>query len=475
MEQRQRLYNDDIAPSTTRSWGVFSLTSVWFAVLHNIGTYTAAAGLLLFGLPAWEAVASMMLSMALACAGAQMIGTAGQRHGVPFPVLARVSFGVYGANLPALVRALVAIAWYGIQTYLASRAVIVLAVSIAPGLRDYDVGGLLGLTGLGWASFMALWALQLVVLTHGMETIRKFQNYAGALVSLVMVALAVIIYFRANGHINWNYGKKSMTAAQHAGVFFGTAAIWFSMFSTLLLNFCDFSRFAKSTKQVLWGNVLGLLVNGLAFGILVVVVTVGGIQVYGQIMTEPTEILAANGDRVVMAVGATLFILATVGVNVIANAVSPAYDFASVFPKWINFTRGALITAVLSVFVMPWKLYSSPVAVNDFLGGAGALLGPIFGIMMVDYFLIRRGHVDVPALYSDHAGGAYHYSNGLNRKALAAMLLASIVSVSMVIAPGLAFVMPYSWCAGALIASAVYTVASARNRALALSASKELG
>jgi NCS1 family nucleobase:cation symporter-1 len=475
VEETTRLYNDDIAPSHTRSWGIFSLTSVWFAVLHNIGTYTAAAGLLLFGLPAWEAVLSMMLSMALACVGAQMIGTMGQRHGVPFPVLARVSFGIYGANLPALVRALVAIAWYGIQTYLASRAVIVLGISIAPGLRGYDTGGMLGLSGLGWASFMLLWALQLVVLTHGMETIRKFQNYAGALVSLVMVALAVIIYFKAHGHIDWNYGRKSMTGPQHAGVFFGSVAIWFSMFSTLLLNFCDFSRFSKSTKQVLWGNVLGLLVNGLAFAILVVVITVGGIQVYGQIMTEPTEILAANGNRIIMAVGATLFILATVGVNVIANAVSPAYDFASVFPKRINFTRGALITAVLSVFVMPWKLYSSPVAVNDFLGGAGALLGPIFGIMMVDYFLIRRGHIDVAALYSDHVGGAYQYNNGLNRNALVAMLLASIVSVNMVIAPSLAFIMPYSWSVGALIASFVYAVASARSRALLLSAGKELG
>jgi NCS1 family nucleobase:cation symporter-1 len=475
MEKKTRLYNDDIAPSKTRPWGIFSLTSVWFAVLHNIGTYTAAAGLILIGLPAWEAVASMMLSMLLACIAAQMIGVIGQRHGVPFPVLARVSFGIYGANLPALVRAAVAVAWYGIQTYLASRAVIVLAVSIAPGLRSYDTGGMLGLSALGWASFMGLWGLQLLVMMHGMETIRKFQNYAGALVSMVMVLLAVIIYFKANGHISWDYGKKSLTAGEHVSVFAGGVAIWFSMFATLLLNFCDFSRFSKSTKDVLWGNVLGLLVNGFFFAILVVVITVGGIQVYGQVMTEPTEILAATGNRVFMGVGATLFIFATIGVNVIANAVSPAYDFASLFPKQINFTRGALITAVLSIFVMPWKLYSSTVAINYFLGSIGALLGPIFGILMVDYFLIRRGHIDVQALYSDHVDGAYQYNKGLNRNALVAMLLASIVSVSMAVAPSLAVVLPYSWVAGAFIAGFVYIFGPANNRGLLLTADKGTG
>jgi NCS1 family nucleobase:cation symporter-1 len=418
----------------------------------------------------------MMVTMLLACIAAQMIGVMGQRHGVPFPVLARVSFGIYGAYLPALARAVVAVAWYGIQTYLASRAVIVLAVSIAPGLRSYDVGGMLGLSELGWSSFMLLWVLQLIVLTHGMERIRKFQNYAGAVVSLVMVVLAVIIYFKANGHIDWNYGSKSLTAGERAGVFVGTIGIWFSMFVTLLLNFCDFSRFSTSTKDVLWGNVFGLLVNGFFFASVVVVVTVGGVQVYGHVMTEPTEILAANGNRVVMAVGATLFILATIGVNVIANAVSPAYDFSSIWPNRINFTRGAMITAVLSVFVMPWKLYSSPVAINDFLGGAGALLGPVFGVMMVDYFLIRRGQIDVKALYSEHLGDAYQYDRGLNRNALIAMLLASIVSVSMVLVPSFAPVMPYSWITGVVISGFVYISGLGKNyRGLLFQVDKKSG
>ncbi|MFM0175584.1 NCS1 family nucleobase:cation symporter-1 [Paraburkholderia sediminicola] len=475
MESTSRLFNDDIAPSTERRWGVFSLTSVWFSLLHNIGVYTAAAGMLVIGLPAWQAVTAFMLGLLMTCVGAQMIGVVGQRHGVPFPVLARVSFGVYGANLPALVRAAVALAWYGIQTYLASRAVIVLAVSIAPAWRNYDTGGAFGLSALGWWSFMLLWALQLAVMAHGIETIRKFQNYAGAMVSLVMILLAVLIYAKAGGHINWQFGRKAMSAREHAALFSGTVAMFFSMFSTLLLNFCDFSRFSKSTRDVALGNILGLLVNGIVFSTLVVVVTVGGLQVYGQVMTEPTEILAATGNRIVMAVGATLFIFATVGVNVIANAVSSAYDFASIFPKHINFTRGALVTAVLSIFVMPWKLFSSPVAITYFLGSIGALLGPIFGIMMVDYFFIRRGRIDTQALYSDRADGAYQYRKGWNSHALIAMLLASIASVSMTVAPGLSMCAPYSWFAGALVAGGVYVLSSAGRRELLLTTDEELG
>lgn len=458
-----RLYNEDIAPSVTRNWGIFSLTSVWFTILHNIGVYTAAAGLLLIGLPAWQAAIAIMLALCLAFVGAQLIGLLGFRYGVPYPVLARASFGVFGANLPALVRAAVAIAWYGIQTYLASRAVIVLMFSIAPGLKTYDDGGLLGLSVLGWAAFMTLWALQLVVMTHGMETIRKFQNYAGAAISLVMIALSVMIYVEVGGQINWSFGDRALLPLPHLAAFAGAVAIFFAIFATLLLNFCDFARFAPKQSDIVWGNFLGLIVNGVVFCVLVIVVTAGAEQVYGRVMTEPTDILAASNNRIIMAVGALLFIFATVGVNVIANAVSPAYDFASALPRYITFTRGALLTAVLSVFVMPWKLYSSPIAINFFLGGIGALLGPVFGIMMADYFCVRRRNIEIEALYSADPNGRYFFDRGWSANAVFSLIPASLVSVAMVVIPAFEAVAPYSWFAGAGLAAAIYVTRGRRS------------
>ncbi|KQU85636.1 hypothetical protein ASD00_32105 [Ensifer sp. Root31] len=456
MERHGSLYNDDIAPSETRNWGVFSLMSVWFTILHNIGVYTAAAGLLLIGMPAWQAGCAIMLALVFAQVFAQIIGNIGYRHGVPFPVLARASFGVFGSNLPALIRAVVAVAWYGIQTYLASRAVIVLLLSISPQLTDLDSGGFLGLSTIGWIAFLGLWALQLVVMTHGIETIRRFQNYAGAAISVVMIALAMMLYVQVDGQINWSYGDQGLAAKDNFLVFCGAVAIFFAIFSTLLLNFCDFTRFAPKQSDVFWGNFFGLIVNGIVFCLVVIVITSGAEHVYGRVIIDPTDILAATNNRVIMGLGAVLFIFATIGVNVIANAVSPAYDFASALPKYISFTRGAVLTAVLSVFVMPWKMYSSTVAINYFLGSIGALLGPIFGVMIADYIFVRRGQIDTDALYSANPHGQYFYSGGWNAAALQAMIPASIVSVSMVLLPALSAVAPYAWFVGSSLGAGIY-------------------
>jgi NCS1 family nucleobase:cation symporter-1 len=451
-----RLLNDDLAPSTKRTWGAYSITSVWFGVVHNIGNYTLAAGMLLIGLPAWQVVIGLFLGFVFSYFGSQMIGKAGQRYGVPYPVIARASFGVFGANLPALIRAIVAIAWYGIQTYLASRAVIVLLIAVFPGLADLTHGGFVGLSPLGWIAFLGLWAAQLFVVTHGMETIRKFQNYAGAVISLVMLVLAVMITIQAGGHIDWNYGATAMSTGARINGILTVGCLMFIPFVTLLLNLCDFSRFSPDERSVTKGNFWGLPVNGLAFTLLVVVSTVGGHVVYGKAFTDPTDLLAAGGNPILISIGAIMFIFATMGVNIIANVISPAYDLANVFPKAINFKRGAMITSWLALLVMPWKLYASTVTIQYFLGSLGAVLGPLFGIMMVDYYWLRRQKLALASLYSEDPEGPYFYRKGVNPKAIIAFVPASVLSILLAILPQLHTVSAYGWFLGTGVAGLIY-------------------
>jgi len=392
-----RLINEDLAPSKERHWKFFDLFAMWMSDIHSIGGYTFAAGLFFLGLAGWQVLLALVAGIFLAFLGMNLTGIAGQKNGVPFPVLARISFGVFGANIPALIRAVIAIAWYGIQTYLASVAVVVLALRIFPSLEPLTKTDLLGLSYLGWVCFLIIWALQLLVLRRGMESIRHYQDLAGPLVWVVMLGMMVWLIIAAGGRINLNLPSKALDLGQSTLMFFTAVSLVVTYFSTLMLNFCDFSRFAPTRKAVIVANFFGLPVNFTAFSIVSVVVTAGTVTLFGKAIFDPVEIVARFPNTAFLILGAVLFIVATIGINIVANFVSPAYDIANVAPKYIDFKRGGLIAAVVSVVVMPWRIFASPVAVNYFLGGLGALLGPLFGIiftatdMVVPYILTNGG------------------------------------------------------------------------------------
>jgi NCS1 family nucleobase:cation symporter-1 len=292
-----------------------------------------------------------------------------------------------------------------------------------------------------------------------METIRKFQNYAGAAISLLMLAIAVTLIIRADGHLNFSLGHP-MSVGSTINHIFTDAGLWVATFATLMLNLCDFSRMSPSMRAVRWGNFWGLPVNGLAFLAVVVLNTVAATTIFGKPFTDPTELLAATGNRVMIIIGAVLFVFATIGVNVVANIVSPAFDLANAFPKKLNFKRGALVSCALALAVMPWKFYNSPVAINYFLGSLGAFLGPLFGVIMADYYWNRRGRLSVPALYSDKPGSEYYYRRGINPRALAAFVPAALLSAVLALVPALSAAAAYSWFVGALAAAGIYRLLS---------------
>jgi NCS1 family nucleobase:cation symporter-1 len=452
-----RLHNSDLAPVQDRNWGTYSLFAMWMSDVHSVGGYTFAAGLFFLGLGAWQVLVALIIGILVVFGLMNLTGFAGQRTGAPFPVIARISFGVFGANLPALIRAAVAIAWYGIQTWLASVAVVVLAVQLFPGLTPWTHGGFLGLSALGWAAFLLLWALQLLVIRRGMETIRRFQDWAGPAIWVVMAVLAVWIGVKAGSRLRWDISPVHLSGSGAVLAFTTAISLTVAYFSTLLLNFCDFSRFAPDRRTVVRGNFWGLPVNFLAFSVVTVVVTAGSIVLFGKAVTDPVEIVAMIDNPVVTVVGALTFAVATIGINVVANFVSPAYDLANVAPEYIDFKRGGLISAVVALLVLPWNLYSSPVAVNYFLGTLGAFLGPLFGVIFADYYLLRRQRITVDDLYDDESG-EYQYRKGWNPRALAAFAPGATVGALVALVPAWHTLAPYSWPIGVVVAGAVYLV-----------------
>jgi nucleobase:cation symporter-1, NCS1 family len=451
-----RLINEDLAPSKERHWKFFDLFAMWMSDIHSIGGYTFAAGLFFLGLAGWQVLLALVAGIFLAFLGMNLTGIAGQKNGVPFPVLARISFGVFGANIPALIRAVIAIAWYGIQTYLASVAVVVLALRIFPSLEPLTKTDLLGLSYLGWVCFLIIWALQLLVLRRGMESIRHYQDLAGPLVWVVMLGMMVWLIIAAGGRINLNLPSKALDLGQSTLMFLTAVSLVVTYFSTLMLNFCDFSRFAPTRKAVIVANFFGLPINFTAFSIVSVVVTAGTVTLFGKAIFDPVEIVARFPNTAFLILGAVLFIVATIGINIVANFVSPAYDIANVAPKYIDFKRGGLIAAVVSVVVMPWRIFASPVAVNYFLGGLGALLGPLFGIIFTDYFLVRHQHVDVAALFQEGKDRPYWYTGGFNPRALVAFVPAASISIVIALVPAFGALAPFSWFIGAALGAGIY-------------------
>jgi nucleobase:cation symporter-1, NCS1 family len=463
-----RLYNEDLAPATERNWRMYSLFAMWMSDIHSIGGYTFAAGLFALGLVGWQVLLALIIGIALVNVGMNWIGYAGQKTGVCYPVLARASFGVFGANIAALVRAVIAIFWYGIQTWLASVALLVLLVRVIPGLTPLTDGGFLGLSPLGWIAFLTLAALQLLMFSRGMEAVRRLTDIAGPAIWVVMLILAVWVVVRSGGNISFNFSDKHLTGGQALHEFLAAIALTVAYFSTLMLNFCDFSRFAPSRRAVTVGNFWGLPVNFIAFSIVSVVVTGGSLAIYGKYIFDPVELVGRIDNTAAVILGAITFTVATIGINIVANFVSPAYDLANAAPQHINFKRGGVITAILSVVVLPWKVFANPVAVNYFLGGLGAFLGPLFGIIMVDYYLIRRAQVDVPQLYRADPAGAYVYTRGFNLKAVVAFVIAAAVAATVALVKVFAGAAPFSWFIGAALGAVIYYALSRHQREQAL-------
>jgi NCS1 family nucleobase:cation symporter-1 len=461
-----QLYNHDLAPVAAegRTWGVFSIFAMWMSDVHSVGGYTFAASLFFLGLNGWEVLTSMTVGIFIVYFLMNLIGRPSLEHGVPFPVVARMSFGVMGANLAAVLRGVVGIVWYGVQTYFASKAVQVLIIAFWPEAAAYTQNSVLGLSTLGWLSFLFMWFFQLVIFLNGMETIRKFIDFCGPVVYVVMFALAIWILWQT-GFSSLSLQLSPPAEGSSIAHMANAAMLIVAYFAALLLNFGDFSRFAKDERAMKLGNLLGLPLNFIVFAIVTVIVTAGTVQVFGKAIMDPVHIVERIGNPWVVALGSITFIVATMGINIVANFVSPAYDIANLYPEKIDFKRGGLITSILSVLVCPWLFVQSPEAITVFVSIFGAALGPMFGIMIVDYYLVKKRQVVVADLYSMDPKGSLYYEGGWNRVAVISLAISGAIAIGLALL-GAYKVVPnvgdWGWLIGALLGGAFQVALSPR-------------
>ena len=461
------LTNQDLAPLKTQTWGSYNIFAFWMSDVHSVGGYVTAGSLFALGLNSWQVLVSLLIGIVIVQFFANLIAKPSQKTSTPFPVICRATFGVLGANIPAVIRGLIAVAWYGIQTYLASSAFILVILKFFPEMAIYaDVKqyGFLGLSYLGWIGFMLLWVLQAVVFWSGMNSIRKFIDWAGPAVYVVMFAMAAWLVYEAGWeNIDLNLGGVKYEGLDVLPVMIGAIAIVVSYFSGPVLNFGDFSRYGKSFEAVKFGNFLGLPVNFLGFSLLTVVCIAATLPIYGKLITDPVEMVGKLDNSFVVILGSLTLMIATVGINIVANFVSPAFDFSNVSPSKISWRMGGMIAAVGSIFITPWNLFNNPEVIHYTIDILGAFIGPLFGILIADYYFVKKQNIVVDDLYTLDSKGNYWYKNGYNYNAIYALIPSAIIPILCVLLPQLHVLANFSWFIGMFLGLLTYSVISMRS------------
>lgn len=464
-EPSPALYSRDLAPTRRagRAWGAYDVFAVWANDVHSLGNYTFAIGLFALGLGVWQILLSFAIGAAVLFVLLTLSGLMGYRTGVPFPVLSRVAFGIRGAQVAALIRGSVAIVWFGIQTYLASVVLRVMLIALFPGLAALNATRLLGLSPLGWITFAFLWVVQVFIVSYGMAMVRRYVSFAGPIILVTMACLAVWIFLRAGASVAWSIDDR-LTGATMWREIFAAAALWVVIYGTFALNFCDFTRSVTSRRAIVMGNLFGIPLNMLFFALIVVVLAGAQFKIDGRIIESPTDIVRTIPDTSLLVLASAALIVLTIAVNLVANFVAPIYMLANLCPRYLDFKRAGLVSALLGAVILPWNLYDSPLVIEYFLGGLGSLLGPVFGVMIADYWLLRRGRINVPALYSERVQADYHYRSGFNPRAFAALVPAAVTALALALLPVFETVSGFSWFVGAGLAAAIYVAVADRRQ-----------
>ncbi|MDC8757169.1 NCS1 family nucleobase:cation symporter-1 [Janthinobacterium fluminis] len=467
-----QLWNEDLAPTgaAQRTWRWYHFAALWVGMVMCIPAYTLSASLIDSGMSGAQAVLTVFLANAIVLLPMLLIGHAGTKYGIPYAVLARSSFGTAGARLPALMRAVVACGWYGIQTWFGGQMIYTLmGVMLGHELGGEKIAGL-GINGSQLLCFLAFWAIQFYYILHGMDAIRKLETYTAPLKIAICFVLLAWVHNKAGGFgplfeqpSQFVAGGKK--AGQFWAVFWPSLTAMVGFWATLALNIPDFTRFAKTQRDQIVGQSVGLPVPMGLLAMLAVIVTSATVVLYGKAIWDPVD-LASRMTGAAVLVALIVLLVDTVSVNLAANLVGPAYDFSSLAPKQISYKAGGYLTASIAILMMPWKILESTQGyIFTWLIGYSALLGPIAGILIVDYYFIRKTELDVPELY--RADGCYSYGNGWNTAALVAFIVGVAPNIPGFlnaafpqsfpgVADGFKTVYTYAWFVGVAISAIVY-------------------
>jgi nucleobase:cation symporter-1, NCS1 family len=459
-------------PPERRTWRAGSYAALWVSMSACVPTYMLASSLIGGGMNWRQAVLTIFLGNAVVLVPILLNAHAGTRYGIPFPVLCRASFGTVGANIPALFRALVACGWFGIQSWIGGDAIHKILGVFFPSIAGAPHNSL-GISPSQFGCFMAFWAINMWVVYKGIDSIRILLNIKAPL----LIALGILFLawaYRAAGGFGPMLSQPSAfdpgqpKAGQFMAFFIPGLTGMVGFWATLSLNIPDFSRYAASQRDQIVGQALGLPLALAFYSFIGVAVTSATAVIFGRTIWDPLEVLVQFRNPVVLIVAMVALCIATLATNIAANVVSPANDFSHLAPRRISFRIGGLITGLIGILMMPWKLVADPSGyIFTWLVGYSALLGPIGGIMIADYFVLRRMRLDVQALYDPN--GQYRYTAGWGLPAIAAFLagalpnlpgfLAQVGWVDAARVPSVFLeIYGFAWFAGFAIAFVAYLV-----------------
>ncbi len=473
------LHNADLAPVpiSRRNWSTYNYLALWVGMSINIPSWLLASGLIALGMSWTQAIMTIFLGNLIVLVPMLLISHAGTKYGIPYPVIARASFGVIGANLPALIRALVACAWFGIQTWIGGSALFAVIGALLGADSAWMTADKISI-GFGvaaaqpwtlWLSFAVFWALNMVVILWGMEAIKKFESWAAPFLIVVFLGLMVWMIAQAGdfgsvvqepGTLGWGSGFWAIFPISLMGMI----AFW----STLSLNMPDFTRFGRSQRDQAYGQALGLPTTMTLFPLVGVLTTSATVVVYGEAIWDPVALTSRLDNPLLLVIMLATLALATLTTNVAANVVSPSYDFSNVWPRMISFRTGGIITGIVGIVIQPWNLLNDPNAyIFTWLGTYGGATGAIAGVLIVDYWLVRRTKLKLADLY--RPSGVYRYVRGWNWIAVVSLLVGIFFAIGGAysnpggqpfpadgIIPVLKSLYDYSWVVGLVVSGALY-------------------
>ncbi|MBS2018347.1 MAG: NCS1 family nucleobase:cation symporter-1 [Deltaproteobacteria bacterium] len=457
------LYNEDLAPTSIakRTWTTYTYAALWISMAHCIPTYMLASGLISAGMNWWQALLTILVGNTIVLVPILANSHPGTKYGIPFPVFARASYGVFGANVPAIMRALVACGWFGINTWIGGQALQTFLKSLWSGWPEAlgpmsDPAGSWAFGGhypTEWVSFLLFWGLNILIVYRGMELVRKVENIAAPYVLVMTAALVIWAITKAHGlgSVMRDEGKFH-SFGEFWPVFVPSVTAMIGFWSTLSLNMPDFTRFGRSQKEQAVGQVVALPTTMTVFALMGIVITSASAEIYGKAIWDPVELVGKFESRLLVAISMFTVVVATLGVNIAANVVSPANDFANIKPGAISFKTGGLITGILGALMLPWKLIADPNGyIFKWLLGYSGGLGSIAGVLVADYFFVRKKRLRLADLY--RRKGSYPAFNGV---AIGATLFGCAIAwIGLVVKP-LAVLYDYAWFVGAGGAAGAY-------------------
>jgi len=458
------LYNHDLAPVpvAARKWTTYNYAALWVSMSACIPTYMLSSGLIASGMNWLEAISTILLGNVIVLAPILLNSHPGTKYGIPFPVFARAAYGTIGSNLPALMRAVVACGWFGIQTWIGGKALFVLLASVIPNFALLLGGPLLEHTPTEWISFLLFWGLNIYIIYRGMNLLKKVAGFAAPFIMTMTAILCMWALITAHGFGSLLSRPSSFkTMNDFLATFFPSLTAMVGFWATLSLNMPDFTRYGKSQREQLVGQIVALPTAMTVFSAMGILITSAALVIYPDVsvsvLWDPVQLIGQFKQPIVVAIAMFTVAVATLSVNIAANVVSPANDFANAFPKWITFKTGGLITGIFGILMQPWKLVADPHGyIFQWLVGYSGGLGSIAGVLIVDYWIIRKTRLCLPHLYL--ADGDYRYDAGWNWRAVVATLIGCFLAWIGAFYQPLKVVFDNGWFAGFFVSGICYYV-----------------